>query len=258
MINGIKLPYDFKTDLKRKRLERLIKNATGHLIDLWLTASKDRPDGKLTGWDSIDIATAANWPVSEPVKTLIDALFECNLIDHDGDQYFLPDWINQQNHIAGTSKRKIKATINALIKHHGRVQGLKIAIIERDIDVAKHGYEVPHGFKTHILKMRDKKNKDEIGKIPIVYADSKNPAGKDDEASNEIAGNNQASSEDSKVSTTGIFDELNDGKMDFYQILTNRYANSNEDSTDQQTNQQKKSDKKRKSKNSLVRKIAGK
>lgn len=170
MKKGIQLPENFKTDLKRKRLERLIDNATGHLIDLWLTVSAERLDGDLSGWDEMDIAIAAGWPLTNPIRGLIDALIQCGFLIHENGRYFLPDWNVQQTHIAGTSKRKIKATINALIKHHGRVEGLKIAISERKIDVTRHGYEVPYGFKAHIENMREKE-KENIEKIKC-YAGS--------------------------------------------------------------------------------------
>lgn len=164
------LPVSFKMDLKRQRLERMISNATGHLIDLWLTVADQRPDGILTSWDEMDIASAANWPMGEQVATFVTALMDAGLIDQGKNGYYLPDWTTQQPGAADSTKRKTKASINALIRHHGREKGLKIAVTERKIDVTKHGYEVPHGCRSIIESMKNDQ------KITDDSATSRSPA----------------------------------------------------------------------------------
>ena len=127
MNKDIRLLVSFKGHRKRKRLDFLLgPGATGYLIDLWLTAAEDRPEGILTSWDEIDIAFACGFP--DDPKKLLDALLECRWIDKGDDGvYRLHDWEEYQGWCLGSEYRSNKARINALIKHFGREKGLKKA-----------------------------------------------------------------------------------------------------------------------------------
>lgn len=56
MNTDIRLLVSFKGHRKRKRFKMVIGlEATDYLIDLWLTAAEDRPDGILSGWDDTEL-----------------------------------------------------------------------------------------------------------------------------------------------------------------------------------------------------------
>ena len=141
MNKDIRLLVSFKGHRKRKRLEHILgPEATRLLIDLWLTAAEDRPEGVLHGWDEIDIAFACGYP-DEP-KKLIEALLECCWIDKGDDGiYRLHGWEEHQGWCLGSEYRSNKARINALIKHFGRKTGLKKAAEQYGIDPADYGYK---------------------------------------------------------------------------------------------------------------------
>ena len=141
MNRDIRLLVSFRDHRKRKRFEHILgPGATGYLIDLWLTAAEDRPDGVLHGWDEIDIAFACGYP-DEP-KKLIEALLECCWIDKGDDGvYILHGWGEYQGWCLGSEFRSNKARINALIKHFGRKAGLKKAVEQYGINPADYGYK---------------------------------------------------------------------------------------------------------------------
>ena len=105
MNTDIRLLVSFKGHRKRKRLSvALGYDATGQLIDLWLTAAMDRPDGLLTDWDDIDIALAAGYDgnAAEFVKALIDTGWIDVL---PGGERRLHDWDENQPWASGAQAR---------------------------------------------------------------------------------------------------------------------------------------------------------
>ncbi len=78
------------------------------MIDLWLTAAEDRPEGVLTGWDDTDIALAAGWE-GDPLE-LVKSLIDCGWLDvlEDGT-YKLHDWEEHQGWACGAKARSEKA-----------------------------------------------------------------------------------------------------------------------------------------------------
>lgn len=140
MNTDIRLPISFKGHPKRKRLEKLMGDRSlGYLIDLWLSAAQYRPDGILRGWDEDDIAAAAGW--EDDSSTFADALVKSGWLDKDADQtYILHNWEKYQGWCIGSEHRSNKGRILALIKHHGKEAGCKIAIERFGINPAEYGY----------------------------------------------------------------------------------------------------------------------
>jgi len=141
MNSDIRVLVSFKGQRKRKRLEMILgPGATGHLIDLWLTAAIDRPDGILSGYDETDIKIAAGW--EDDPKKLVKALIDTKWLDKEKDGTFvLHGWQEHQGWCVGANDRSNKARINALIGHHGREKGLKIAAKQYGINPIDHGYQ---------------------------------------------------------------------------------------------------------------------
>jgi hypothetical protein len=108
MNTDIRLLVSFRGHRKRKRLKlRLGAGSTDYLIDLWLSAAEDRPEGILYDWDETDIALAADWP-GEPSE-LVEALLECKWLDYDNGTYSLHDWEEHQSWASGAKARSLKA-----------------------------------------------------------------------------------------------------------------------------------------------------
>jgi len=93
--SDIRLCVTFKGHRKRRKLTVLLGDgATDYLIDLWLSAAQDRPDGILTGWAEVDISLAAGWS-GDPHK-FISALTSTGLLDDQDGIYSLHDWSEHQ------------------------------------------------------------------------------------------------------------------------------------------------------------------
>ena len=116
MNTDIRLLVSFKNHRKRKRLKMLLgPGSTDYLIDIWLTAAEDRPDGILTSWDELDIAIAAGW--EEDPAALVDALVKTKWIDKDSDgTYLLHDWEEHQGWACGAKARSSAAKKAANIR----------------------------------------------------------------------------------------------------------------------------------------------
>ena len=107
MNTDIRLLISFKGHRKRKRLKMILgEGYLDYLIDLWLTAAEDRPDGILTGWDEIDIALAAGWEHDNHQK-LIDAFMECGFLDKYDEYYCIHDWDEHQGWACGAKARSL-------------------------------------------------------------------------------------------------------------------------------------------------------
>lgn len=113
MNTDIRLLITFKGHRKRIKLKKLIgDSATDCLIDLWLTAALDRPDGILVDWDYDDIAIAANW--EGDTKQFVDALVTCKWLEiNDDGVYTLHDWQEHQGWASGAKQRSHTAKLAA-------------------------------------------------------------------------------------------------------------------------------------------------
>jgi len=110
----IRIEVSFLNHRKRKRLIRLIGiGATHYLVNLWITACLEAPDGVLRGWDEKDIAEAAQWP--EDATVFVDALMQCGspnlgFIEKNGDGvYRLHDWPEHQSWVIHAPDRSAQA-----------------------------------------------------------------------------------------------------------------------------------------------------
>jgi len=112
--SDIRLAVTFKGHRKRKKLRLLIgDNATDYLIDLWLSAAQDRPDGHLSGWTDIDIALAAGW--EGDATKFVTALLDCELLEQNGTGYKLHDWEEHQPWACNAAVRSENARRSAVI-----------------------------------------------------------------------------------------------------------------------------------------------
>ena len=118
MNKDIRVLTSFKNHRKRVRLKMVLgESGTDYLIDLWLTAAEDRPDGVLTGWDEIDIAISCGWP-GEPQK-IVDALIETKWLDRLEDgTYALHDWVDHNGYASSADQRSDKARFSNLKRWH--------------------------------------------------------------------------------------------------------------------------------------------
>ena len=106
MNTDIRIETTFKGHRKRRRLNEILQcEATGYLLDLWITIAQERPMGILTDWDAKDISLAAGW--NGDAQQFVDALQQAKLLDVNGNKVFRPhDWEEHQPWICGTSDRK--------------------------------------------------------------------------------------------------------------------------------------------------------
>ena len=104
-------------------MEKLLGSigATRYLVDLWLTAAQQRPDGDLKGWRAKDIAIAAGYP-GKPQK-FVDSLLESGFLDTDGEGYRLHDWAEHQPWCCGAPRRSQQAQKAAAERWTGGRQG---------------------------------------------------------------------------------------------------------------------------------------
>jgi hypothetical protein len=124
MKNDIRVDFSFYGHRKRKRLALALglpspKGPTDYLIDLWLRVAMERPDGRLTGWDEIDIADAAGW-AGDP-RQFVSALAEARWIEHDGVAWVIHDWPKHQPWVIGSEARSAAGSKAAKIRWAKRV-----------------------------------------------------------------------------------------------------------------------------------------
>lgn len=120
MNSDIRILVSFKGHRKRHHLERLLGSigATRYLVDLWLTAAQQRPDGNLKGWDAKDIAIAAGYS-GKPQK-FVDSLLKSGFLDKDEEGYRLHDWGEHQPWCCGAPRRSEQAQKAAQERWQGR------------------------------------------------------------------------------------------------------------------------------------------
>ena len=165
MEQDIRLRVSFKGHRKRIKLQKRIGvEGVLSLIDLWLTAAEDAPDGKLSGWDEEDIAIAGGWS-AEPAQ-LVDALVGCGFLEKTDGCYCLHDWEDHQGWTIGSKDRSTYSRIAALIKRYGREAGLERAKTVFGIDISAFGYSegaaagMPPAENRHAAGMPDECRRD--------------------------------------------------------------------------------------------------
>jgi hypothetical protein len=82
--------------------------STDCLIDLWIGAAMNHPDGVLRGMDETDLALEAGWE-GEP-ETFVKAMLECGFLEKtDSGDYVLHDWQDHQGYAIHAESRKQRA-----------------------------------------------------------------------------------------------------------------------------------------------------
>jgi hypothetical protein len=109
MNSDIRLAVSFRGHRKRKRLRLLLgPGSTDCLIDLWIGAAMNHPDGLLSGMDDTDLALEAGWE-GEP-ETFVKAMLECGFLEKtDSGDYALHDWQDHQGYAIHAESRKQRA-----------------------------------------------------------------------------------------------------------------------------------------------------
>ena len=118
-VDDIRVEVTWRDHHKRKKLHRRL-GADGvlALLDLWLWAGKNRPDGVLTALTAEDVEINAQW-TGEP-GALVTALLEVRLLDQNGGVMVLHDWPDHQGWATGAARRSESARVAALAKWAAR------------------------------------------------------------------------------------------------------------------------------------------
>ena len=105
MNKDIRISVSFYNHIKRRKLEKKLgAKAVLSLIDLWLYAGINKPDGVLTGMDEEDIALAAQW--NDDPQKFVQTLVELHLLDKlEGNTYVLHDWTEHNAYAAHAKDR---------------------------------------------------------------------------------------------------------------------------------------------------------
>jgi len=123
--SDIRIEISFSENKKRRQLNRLLnlkKSGTDYLIDLWIYAALNNPDGILKGWTDEDLADAAKWE-SDP-KVFEKAVLKKGFVDvlPEGG-YKIHDWAEHQPFVIDIKKRSAIAA-NAAKTRWNREKGL--------------------------------------------------------------------------------------------------------------------------------------
>ena len=103
-VTDIRLLISFRDSIKRSRLRRRLgSESIEALIDLWLWAANEKPEGDLTGLADVEIEEAARW--RGPTGALIAALVEIRWLDGFSGGYLLHDWPEHQRWVAHAEER---------------------------------------------------------------------------------------------------------------------------------------------------------
>lgn len=113
MSEDIRLSLDFLTNRKRKKLQKIL-GAEGvlSLIDLWLSAARQRPAGELLGYASDDIEIDANWEGERGL--FVSTLIEIGFLEHKDGVYSLHNWDKRQAWVVKSEERSDKARFSKL------------------------------------------------------------------------------------------------------------------------------------------------
>lgn len=118
MNTDIRIKTSFRGHRKRKKLRVLLgPGSTDYLLDLWLSAAEDRPDGILTGLDELDIALMAGW--EEDPETFVTALTRCGFLEkNDHGVFVLHDWVEHNPYASSADDRSDSARLVRMAHTH--------------------------------------------------------------------------------------------------------------------------------------------
>ncbi len=116
MIQDIRIDVRWRNHPKRAKLAFLLgHDATGYVLDLWISTAQSKPDGVLRGLDEMDIALMAGWRGSP--ADFVAALQATRLLERNETQncWQLHDWHEHQPWVIGEPERvaRAKKAINA-------------------------------------------------------------------------------------------------------------------------------------------------
>lgn len=108
MNTDIRIQISFANHIKRKKLQNRLK-AEGvlALIDLWLYAGENHPDGILKNMTAEDVELAANWQGES--ESFVNTLIEIGFLDNTGEWYLLHDWSEHNPYAMHAPERKERA-----------------------------------------------------------------------------------------------------------------------------------------------------
>lgn len=144
MNTDIRLKTALRHHRKIKRLvNRLGAVAPWNLIQLWLSASENRPEGILTGYTVEDIADDADWQ-GDP-NTFVNALLECKWLDELEDgTYALHDWKEHQPYVSHSEDRSEQA------RHAARTRWAKQGACSNDAHLcSEHTGSIQSAYGQH-------------------------------------------------------------------------------------------------------------
>jgi hypothetical protein len=105
MNTDIRIITSFRNSRKRRRLARQLGDkAVVCLLDLWIATAVSRPEGRLNGWDELDIADEAGWD-GEP-EVFVNTLLDIGFLDRLEDNTFaIHNWEKHNPWAAGADRR---------------------------------------------------------------------------------------------------------------------------------------------------------
>lgn len=112
MSTDIRVQISFSRHVKRRKLQsRLKADGVLALLDLWLYAGENHPDGTLEGMTDEDIALAVNWK-GKP-ETLTKTLVDIGFMENVEGVYILHDWEDHNPFVVHAPERKERAKLAA-------------------------------------------------------------------------------------------------------------------------------------------------
>lgn len=112
MVADIRIKTSFHGHRKRRKLKLLLgQDGTGYVLDLWINAALNHPDGVLRGMDHEDIALDAGW--DGDARMFTEALLAVAFLDLIDGVYVLHDWAEHQSWVIGSTARRDKAKMAA-------------------------------------------------------------------------------------------------------------------------------------------------
>lgn len=119
MNTDIRVAVSFLGHRKRKKLQRKLGPAAVLcLIDLWIVAAMNKPDGILAGMDAEDIALDSGWE-GDP-QEFVEALIEVGFLDLVDGCYLLHDWHEHNSYAAKADMRRVASRNAADIRWNNK------------------------------------------------------------------------------------------------------------------------------------------
>jgi len=116
MSDDIRIKFSFKDHRKRKKLARRLGcEAVLALVNLWITAAENYPDGVLADMDAEDIAIDAGW--SGAAEEFLAALLDIGWIDDEDGVLVLHDWFEHNPWAATADDRSNRRRFRVMKRH---------------------------------------------------------------------------------------------------------------------------------------------